>query len=283
MLSVRSLPIVLLVGAIIEVAACSPEPQTDERISDSVDLTTHVFYVLPGFASEADARARLVWEAAKALVGPTQATGYTWPASKDATGNYVPVPGSFQYAADDPGAWTSLRVGYTDANNVLAGDLSCMGDNNSTLNSSPCLINYGSLNPNTYGYQPDKNTSTYRYRGGQCRAFSNLVAYRSGVYHGTNWAFKRLPIALGTQVTPSNLQNGDVLRSNQALRHSVIVVRKFTDTDGVQAAVVLDSNFVGSGNGGEAIGSHVLRFSGSGNNNLGNYYAYNCIYSGNCQ
>ncbi len=209
-------------------------------------------------------RSRLVWEAAKALVGPSLATGYVFPLSE--------TLGTFNYAGDDPGAWSALRTSYT------AYNVSCRHDNDASNQYGPCAITYGSDNASQYGYQGGA------YRGGQCKPFTALVAYRSGVYHGPNWAFVSLPSDGNTTVpthpkaTISTITTGDVLRNPTSGQiHSVIVVRITGNAN--NDVVVVDSNWVNGGDGRETIGAHVLNFSGSGRSNLGTYNRYNCIYT----
>ncbi len=258
---------------------CQPTTPTVTNTNTNTQTTTTTppnekgGYVLPGFSSEESARARVVWEAARAMVGPTAADGYTWPTGTNYAG--------YAYVAEDRGAWDSLRVAYTDEDGMIAGDLTCRSDDN-LIYYTPCLTSYGSTDPNSYGYQPDSSSTTFHYRGGQCKAFTNLIAYRSGVLHGDNWAFKKLPYSGNVQMSSSNIRAGDILRSNSdKVRHSLIVTRVFTE-NGITKAVVIDSNWV-TGNGGESIGTHVLAFDGSnGNSNLANYYAFQCVYDGNC-
>ncbi|MBV9110162.1 MAG: T9SS type A sorting domain-containing protein [Gemmatimonadetes bacterium] len=213
-------------------------------------------------SDEGSARLRVVWEAARAMVGPAAANSYAWATSD--------TYGSYNYAGEDAGAWASLKAAY-------GTNLSCRADNNSTNNYSPCSLTYGPVDPVTYGCQGSCSRAT-KFHGGQCKAAQNLVLYRSGVYHGANWAFRTLPTDKTISGDPlkypaaqsGKLQAGDVLRYPN--HHSALVV-KVTGS----SAVVWDSNFIGK-DGGEYIASHVLGFSGSGAYNLSNYRVLGCVY-----
>lgn len=214
-----------------------------------------------------DHRGRLVWEAARAMVGPTGADGYTWSTST--------TNASYAYVSEDSGAWSSLRSAYGTL-------VSCRNDNDTTNNYTPCSLTYGTDNVSQYVCQT--NCGTYGYHGGQCKAFMNLVAYRSGVYHGTNWAWKTLPtdswIASNTSLsTYATALPGDLLRKTTSSQHAVIIVRVISSSQ----IVVMDSNWVSGGDGYEKIGSHVLGYTGSGtSSDLGTYRVLNCVYAGTC-
>jgi hypothetical protein len=211
-----------------------------------------------------DHRGRLVWEAARAMVGPSGADGYTWGTST--------TNASYAYVSEDSGAWSSLRTAYGTL-------VSCRNDNDTANNYTPCSLTYGSDNVSQYVCQ--NNCGTYGYHGGQCKAFMNLVAYRSGVYHGTNWAFKTLPsdswIASNTSLsTYATAQAGDVLRKTTSSPHAAITVRVISSSQ----VVVMDSNW---SDGYEKIISHTLGYSGSGTtSDLGAYRVLNCVYAGTC-
>lgn len=211
-----------------------------------------------------DHRGRMVWEAARAMVGPSGATGYTWSTST--------VAASYAYVSEDSGAWNSLRSAYGTL-------VSCRNDNDSSNNYTPCSLTYGADNVSQYVCQ--NNCGTYGYHGGQCKGFMNLVAYRSGVYHGTNWAWKTLPtdswIASNTSLlTYATAQAGDLLRKTTSGPHATITVRVISSSQ----IVVMDSNWV---DGNENIISHVLGYSGSGTtSDLGTYRVLNCVYAGTC-
>lgn len=232
-------------------------------------------HVSPLHTTGPDHRGRLVWEAARAMVGSGGATGYSWSTSD----TYA----SSGYAAEDAGAWSFLRNAYSNTNSsgvwTTGHDVSCRADNDSSNNYTPCSLTSGSDNVSQYVYQSGF------YRGGQCKAFMNLVAYRSGVYHGTNWAFVKFPadswIASNTSLsTYATAQPGDLLRKTTSLQHAVIIVRKISSSQ----IVVVDSNSIGANsNGNEKVGSHTLGYTGSGStSDLGVYRVLNCVYTGGC-
>ena len=206
-------------------------------------------------------RANMVRESSRAMTG-----GYTysWP-----TGD---VLGTFSYLASDVGAFNSMK-------SVYGINTSCR-KTQIVKNYNPCNLTYGYDDALTsFSSQGGKN------KGGQCKAFTNLVAYRSGVLHGTNWAWKSLPTDSSTvgypALTASNIQAGDVIRRPSGAYsdpHGGIVVRVLTN-----GAVILDSNWVGGGNGNENIGTHVMSFTGTGSiSDLGSYRRYTCVYTNNC-
>jgi hypothetical protein len=206
-------------------------------------------------------RIRVVWEAARAMVGPSAANYHVWPTST--------TNARHRYPSEDLGAWTSLRQAY-------GRNLSCRADSNALNLYPPCNLTYGSAEPSAYEVQNGW------YKGGQCKAFVNLVIYRSGVYHGDSWGFRTLPsddripaLADAPLAKPGTLEAGDVLRMPYG--HAAIVVRVLD----ANQAVVIDSNWMG-GNGWENTATHVMGFSGYGASNLGNYYRLNCVYDGSC-
>lgn len=280
MLRVCPLAILLLAATVLGTVACSPEPQTDEAMSVSSEsaIEPHIRYVLPGFSSEESARARLVWEAARAMVGAGNANSYSWVT----TGTSY---SSFNYAPDDTNAWNLIRQSYgysllqppPSTNLPDAYYLSCRTDQNTARSPSygPCSITYGSLNPLVYGSQAGA------FHGGQCKAFTNLVAWRSTVYRGANNTFKTLPTNGDTQATAQNIRAGDILRMPQT--HSLIVTKVFVES-GITKAVVIDSNFVGVG-GNEIIGTHIIDSDPSHagtTKSISSYLAYQCVYNGTC-
>lgn len=210
-------------------------------------------------------RGRLLWEATRAVVGSANADSEDWSPTGDmyATSSYV---------STDTGAWSSLRSAYGIY-------VSCRNDNDSSNNYTPCSLQYGSDDVSQYECQNGSCTSNYH--GGQCKAFSNLVAYRSGVFHGNDWAWKSLPsdswiTSNCNYVTSGNIQAGDVLRST-SYGHAVIVARVFSST----SVMVIDSNWLG-GDGYEKVGAHEMSFSGSGISDLDNYRVLNCVYNNDC-
>lgn len=223
-----------------------------------------------------DHRGRMVWEAARAMVGPSLAGTHTWGTST--------VTSIHNYVGEDSGAWTSLRGGYGTFT-------SCRHDNDASNNFSPCSLTYGSDTVNQYSCQGSCPAGTYR--GGQCKAFMNLVAYRSGVYHGASWAWKTFPLDsviddAGTSyplATYATVATGDLLRrpTSAGSPHAAIVVRVISSSQ----IVVVDSNWVnpggGSGDGLEIIASHTMGFTGTwAVTDLGSYHRLSCVYAGTC-
>lgn len=234
-------------------------------------------------------RGRLLWEATRAMVGPnedppvsceldeTQADCYPWYTS-DQYGIYA-------YVSEDSGAWNTLR--YSTAYSLWDDEeeewiygwyVACRRTTSEGDLYQPCSLYYGSFD-NLYAY--DTHYGSYRH-GGQCKSFTNLVAWRSSIFHGEDWAFSPLPTdgyiceRTGiTQATSNNIQAGDVLRMPDG--HSAIIARIF----GSSQVVVVDSNWVG-GNGYERIASHSMNFSGSGIDDLGNYFRLDCVYDNDC-
>jgi len=205
-------------------------------------------------------RGRLLWEATRAVVGSANADSEDWsPAgTMYATSSYV---------STDTGAWNSMLNAY--------GNNACCVDGG----LSPCSLTYPCST--VLFYECQSSSCTNNYHGGQCKAFSNLVAYRSGVFHGDNGAWKSLPTdswitSNCSYVTSGTIQAGDVLRST-SYSHSVIVARVFSST----SVMVIDSNWLG-GNGYEKVGAHEMSFSGSGIGDLDNYRRINCVYNNNC-
>lgn len=231
------------------------------------------------------ARARVVQEASFAMTGNYGTyTTTNWPTA-DTYGNHY-------YTSTDIGAWNALLNAprYTYGSTV-GFFVSCMRRRSEGHLPSPytaCQLStssgYGSFEMPYYTCQG--SCPSTRMHGGQCKPFMNLVAYRSGQYHGANFAFKALP-SDGTisskapsdpdmpVATYANILEGDLLRRPGG--HAVIVVRKISSSQ----VVVFDSNWLG-GDGAENVGSHSFGFSGSGNSNLGNYRVLKCVYTGNC-
>lgn len=224
------------------------------------------------FGSAWDARNRVVWEAARAMAGPGLATGYVWSTS-------TTYAGYNNYLGEDTGAWSSVL-----SSGSYSGIASCW-----YWGGSGCHVSasYDPSNPSQYTCQNTTCPSASgKYRGGQCKPFTNLILYRSGVYHvaGT-WNFKSLPSdsaipSVASLLTTSSMQLGDVLRrTTSGSPHATIIVRILSTTQ----AVVFDSNWLG-GDGYEYIGSHVLNILTSGGSNgglsdLDTYYDLDCVYN----
>jgi hypothetical protein len=218
-----------------------------------------------------DHRGRMVWEAARAMVGPSLAGTHTW-----GTGTTTSI---HAYASEDSGAWSSLRTAY-------GTNTSCRNDNDTSNNFTPCSLTYGSDVVGIYTCQGYCPAGTYR--GGQCKAFMNLVAYRSGVYHGASWAFRTFAVDStiddgGTNyplATSSNVTVGDLLRrpTSAGNPHAAIVVRVISASQ----IVVVDSNWV-NGSGAETVASHTMGFTGTGTvSDLGTYHRLSCVYTDAC-
>lgn len=250
------------------------------------------------FSSTSSARLRLIWEASYAMTGSPggscSTTSGCWTATGTiATGNYV---------GDDAAAWSSLRSGY----GTTTGNVSCKDSSAATSTSVVYLTQTSGSTTYNYICKQATNSSsassytTQRsgyYKGGQCKAFSNLVAYRSGIYHtgGSVYTWKTLPsdssISASTSTYPvlstSNITAGQVARMPSG--HAMIIVAVSGSS-----ATVMDSNWVGtttSTSGStvttsyyEQIGAHTMSFYSSGSYNgtvsdLDSYRHLDCIFS----
>ena len=234
------------------------------------------------------ARSRVVQEASFAMTGSyTTYTTSNWPTSNTYAGYY--------YTLTDTGAWNSLLSnygGYASNGTYYSGFyVSCMRYRSEGHLPAPytsCSLStstgYGSYEMPYYTCQGSCPSSMMR--GGQCKPFMNLVAYRSGQYQGPSYAFKAFPSDSAISnwstasdqmpyATYSNILEGDFLRRPGG--HALIVVRIISSSQ----VVVFDSNWL-DGDGAEVVGSHTLSFSGSGDSNLGNYRVLKCAYNGNC-
>lgn len=224
------------------------------------------------------ARARVVQEASYAMTGSyaTYAPD-DWP-TMDTYARY-------DYTLTDRGAWNLLL----DSPSYGYGRyVSCMAYRSQGWLYAPCGLSasagYGSFEMPYYTCQG--SCPSARMRGGQCKAFMNLVAYRSGRYQGPGYAFKAFPpdAAIAKWSTASDqmpyatyadILPGDFLQRPDG--HALIVVRKISASQ----VVVFDSNWL-DGDGAEVVGSHTLGFSGSGDSDLGNYRVLKCAYDGGC-
>jgi hypothetical protein len=143
--------------------------------------------------------------------------------------------------------------------------------------------------------------SGVRSHGGQCKAFVNLVAYRSGIYQYSGYGFKTLPsddcianTAATCDLSPKqwvtrpiddkdmplatydNVVEGDFLRKPGG--HAAIVVKKLARPN----VIILDSNWTG-GDGAENITSHQMGFNNYKDiTDLGTYRVLRCVYTGKC-
>lgn len=229
----------------------------------------------PTSADLAGRRARVLWEAARAMVGPTKASAYAWPTPAAGTNKTL---ATYPYLAEDAGAWQAAFKVYS-VGKLIGDDATC------TANwDYECPLKFGvSAGLMAYTCQGPCASASATH-GGQCKVFNNLVLYRSGVYHDNSWSFRKLPTdsVIGGNKTlfplavKGKLASGDVLR--QPNGHSVIVVRVI---DG-NSCLVFDSNWFLPYDS-EIVGSHVMTFSGTGKyDNLARYQVMNCVYDGSC-
>ena len=122
-------------------------------------------------------------------------------------------------------------------------------------------------------------------RGGQCKAFVNLLLYRSGIYQGPapTYTFKRLPNddtidLVAPMVAGGSLRIGDALRNTVNTGHALVVLARIEPKDGKPlSALVMDSNFIKGSDGHEIIGTHVMTI-----NELSSYRDLDCVYAGTC-
>lgn len=268
-----ALSIAIFLSASIQGCAMQVDDETSGDASD-IDVITQ----------NLDAsRTRVIRECSQAMAGSWWTYNETnWP-----TGTTY---GSYAYISSDLGAW-ALLLNNTYNYGIRGWWTSCLKTTN-VQNYTPCHIAaYGNLDTaSLYDCQGSCANPAF-HRGGQCKPFMNLVAYRSGLYQNPGYAWKAFPSdsqisnwsTAADQMpyaTYSNIEPGDYLRRPGG--HALIIVRKISSSQ----VVVLDSNWVedqnGYNDGAEIIGSHELSFSGAGNNNLGNYRVLKCTYNGNC-
>lgn len=280
-------------------------------------------------SSESWMRARLIWEASFAMTGnfssssncssgsscwngTATSSGSTSYFAKATSGNTNPSGQTYySYIDYDRSAWEYLRAEYT------AGDLSCKDSGYDSATYGTCYVptngsasgSSSSTYATKYACQASSCTSSTKPRGGQCKGFANLVAYRSGVFHkgssatgsGSYYdfasdsriddtsatAYASYPKAVARGGSSASYTRtvaaGDVLRQPiSSSLHSAILVYVSGST-----YRVIDSNWVntsGSGYNYEYIGSHTMSFSGSScsttvNTNLYCYRIQQCIYS----
>lgn len=213
-----------------------------------------------------DPRTRMVQEASYAMWGNHYAyDAMNWPEGT----RYA----THAYTNQDRGAWDKLMRAAAYGSGSM---VSCKG------NFSPCYLSYGADQMPYYTCQGYCPASVYR--GGQCKAFTNLVAYRSGVYQNPYYAFREFPHDSKIENQPfavhGTLKPGDILRRTTATGspHSVIVVRRLS----WPRIIVVDSNWVG-GPGREIVGSHEMRFDDQTPvGNPGTYRVMNCVYDKSC-
>jgi hypothetical protein len=235
------------------------------------------------------ARTRVIQECSQAMSGSWWTYNETnWPAGT----TYA----TYAYTSADIGAWNLLLAnygGYASNGTYYPGFyVSCMRYRSEGYLPSPYSIchlslttGYGSYEMPNYTCQG--NCSTSHKRGGQCKAFMNLVAYRSGQYQLPGYGWKNFPsdstiVNWSTAVdqmpyaTYSNIEPGDFLR--RPYGHALIVVRKISSAQ----VIVLDSNWT-DGDGYEKVTSHEMAFTGTGkSSDLGTYRVLKCAYTGGC-
>lgn len=263
----------LFLGIILSLfAGCAPDAGTDEVIgvkTQSLDAN----------------RTRVIRECSQAMSGSWWWKNETnWPIGT--------TYGFYSYISNDLGAWGRLldntynygvRGWWTSCRSTKSPDVV----NYDYPDYPKCQLEYGDLDTASLYDCQGICTSGIRHRGGQCKPFMNLVAYRSGLYQNPGYAWKSFPTdsqisswsTAADQMpyaTYSNIEPGDYLR--RPYGHALIIVRKNNSS----SVVVLDSNYI-DGDGNEKIGSHVLGFTGyGGNSDLGDYRVLKCVYNGNC-
>jgi hypothetical protein len=241
---------------------------------------------------ETNSRLRVIWEASFAMKGnftlgcrDTEScwlgslysgTSYYSLATSGTTNASPPPAIYYSYIDYDPISWALLLQ---QTGQYPAGFISCK-DPGSTV--SPCYVpNYGSANAVTFTCQAASCTASTHPRGGECKAFMNLLLYRSTVYRtaANGWLALPTDTMLSTPnstkwptASSSNLMAGDALRSIGG--HATTVV--YIPSSGNYR--VVDSNWVGGigagGGGYEYIGSHVMTTS-----NLSGYKNLKCVYA----
>lgn len=229
-------------------------------------------------------RTRVIRECSQAMWGSWWTYNETnWP-----TGTTY---ASYAYTSADIGAW-NLLLANTGGYGYSGFYTSCMryrSEGHLPYPYTACQLSEstgaGSYEMPYYtcqGYCP----SAYK-RGGQCKPFMNLVAYRSGTYQNPGYAWKSFPVDSAINgwdtsadqmpyATYTNILPGDYLR--RPYGHALIIVRKINSS----RVVVLDSNWSG-GDGAEIVSSHEMGFTGGGgNSDLGAYRVLKCAYTGGC-
>lgn len=135
------------------------------------------------------ARTRMIQEASQAMTGSWWTYNETnWPTAT--------TYGTYSYVSSDLGAW-NLLLDNNYNGGVRGWWVSCRR-NSTTYNynttDAPCLFTaYGDLNTASLYDCQGICSSGIQHKGGQCKPFTNLVAYRSGIYQNPGYAFKKLP------------------------------------------------------------------------------------------
>lgn len=266
----------LAVMSLMLVSACASVEETDTSNGEKIGQTQQGL-------TTAEKYARVINECSQAMTGSWWTyTTSNWPR----TTTYA----NYAYTSSDLGAWDLLRTSTAYSGSGTTGYyVSCLYVHPTKL-YSPCYLTlFGSSEMPSYTCQGSCSASS-KMHGGQCKAFSNLVAYRSGIYQGSSYAFKAFPgdstVNGYPLATYANVIPGDFVRRTVANSvHSAVVVSVISSTQ----AIVLDSNWTSAnpsdhtnGNGDEVVSSHAMSFSGGGLGDLSTYHVMKCVYTGGC-
>ncbi len=249
------------------------------------------------------ARARVTWEASFAMTGYyTTSSSSTITCNNSTTcwtrrGNGYAYwdydSNGLGYIDSDTSAWSTLKKVYDPY--VSCVDWGATSGCYNTVNTANAK-NYTCQN-NSGACTSGSGSAATKPRGGQCKAFANLLLYRSGQYGSGTW--KTLPsqktIYCSTNkypvLTTSTITIGDILQRVDGVTgscsdmnnlkistvHTQIVVA-YDST--AQTAIIVDSNYTG-GDGYEYIGYHTAGFSSSNYSSytlLSNYRDLDCVY-----
>ncbi len=251
-------------------------------------------------------RLRVTWEASFAMTGYFTSSSTSTVTCRNSTSCWNRRGNGYAYwdydsngtgyIDYDTSAWSTLRSNYTNLVSCVDGGF------------TPCSISVGSSTPKYYTCQSSSGScisgsgsSATKPRGGQCKAFANLLLYRSGQYNSGSW--RTLPsqstIYCSTSsypiLTTSTIAVGDVLqrvdgvsgscsdtaRMSISTVHTQLVVAYDSSA---RTAIVVDSNYSGN-NGNEYIGYHTAGFSTTSYSDyslLSNYRDLDCVYTGGC-
>lgn len=281
-------------------------PEDERDVIEDLEMADSKAYsTTTGYTT---ARLRVTWEASFAMTGK-----YTTSSSDSTTCNSTTkcwtrttsTPGatSSYYAVWD---YDSNGTGYIDYDEsawdyMMDEDSGVYADGNGSCTQSGyssamgCGLSVDTETGKNYTCQSSSGTCTggssssaTKPRGGQCKAFQNLLLYRSGQYTGTLPSDSTVSgySATGSSAPTSSTSNiavGDVLRRLTSL-HSMTVVAYDSST---QRALVVDSNYVGttSTTYNEYIAARVVGFSTttySGYSLLSSYRDLKCVYTGVC-
>lgn len=251
----------------------APNPDWDHGFDPNADN----FRAMSANHNSTTDRLRVTWEASYAtygdFTGACSNSHLCWDLRSGGYGYWDKDMNGTGYIDSDTSAWSNALSSYTCSFNSCANG--CFG---------PCSISVDTSNARNYTCQNSAGTCTAgsgstatKPRGGQCKMFSNLVFWRSGEYN--NWGpWKKIPsdnsgwMTASPLTTAGTMSVGDVLRRPNG--HAAIIVAVDTSNN---TALISDSNWT-NGDGNEYIGWRILGFSGSGNDNLGNYKRLNCLY-----